>query len=120
MKSVLLIEKYLRQAEIELQRAREAKEVGNNGRARTAARRAVGCSLTALKEKFSERNYGEDVMRQLRNFMDDATVPIEAREAAERLQARVTEQLTSSYATDPIEDAIVILKYVKKCLHDTQ
>jgi HEPN domain-containing protein len=106
----------LRQADVELQRAREAMEVGNDGRARTAARRAAGNVLTALKQRFAERNYGDDAMRQLRNLMDDVTVPVDVREAAERLQARITEQFTLAFSTDPVEDAMTIVKYVHKCL----
>jgi len=106
----------LRQADVELQRAREAVEVGNDGRARTAARRAAGNALTALKQRFPERNYGDDTVRQLRNLMDDVTVPLDVREAAERLQARITEQFTPAFSADPVEDAVTILTYVHKCL----
>lgn len=106
----------LQQAEVELQRAREALGVGNGGRARTTSRRAAGRALTALKQRFQDRNYGDDVMRQLRNLMDDPTVPPDVREAAERLQARITEQSTPAFSTDPVEDAMTILKYVNKCL----
>jgi HEPN domain-containing protein len=106
----------LRQADVELQRAREAVEVGNDGRARTAARRVAGNALTALKQRFPERNYGDDAVRQLRNLMDDVTVPLDVREAAERLQARITGQFTPAFSTDPVEDAVTILTYVNKCL----
>lgn len=106
----------LRQADVELQRAREAAEAGNDGRARTAARRAAGNALTALKQRFAERNYGDDAVRQLRNLMDDVTVPLDVREAAERLQARITEQFTPAFSADPVEDAVTILTYVNKCL----
>jgi HEPN domain-containing protein len=109
-------EQLLQQADIELQRAREALEVGNDGRARTAARRAAGNALSVLKQRFQDRNYGDDVMRQLRNLMDDATVPADVREAAEHLQARVTERFTSAFSSDPVEDAATILNYVKKSL----
>jgi HEPN domain-containing protein len=110
----------LRQADIDLQRAREALEVGINGKARAAARRAAGNALTALKQRFPERNYGDDVMRQLRNLMDDVTVPLDVREAAERLQAQITEQFPPAFSTDPVEDALTILKYVKKCLEEDE
>jgi HEPN domain-containing protein len=106
----------LQQADIELQRARDALEVGNEGRARTAARRAAGNALTALKQRFRDRNYGDDVMRQLRNLMDDITVPPDVREAAEHLQARVTEQFTSAFSSDPVEDVMTILKYARESL----
>ena len=112
------VEQFLQQADVELQRCREAQEIGNEGKARTAARRAAGSALTALKHHFPEHNYGDDVMRQLRNLMDDATVPLDAREAAERLQARITEQFTPPFTTDPIDDAMIILNYVKKCLRE--
>ena len=108
----------LRQADAELQRAREAMEGGNDGRARTAARRAAGNGLMALKQRHPDRNYGDDVMRQLRNLMDDVTVPLDVREAAERLQARITEDFTPAFSTDPVEDAMTVLKYVKKCLEE--
>ncbi len=114
------VEQYLQQAEIELQRAREAEEIGNDGKARTAARRAAGNALIALAQKLPDKNYGDDVMRQLRNLMDDATVPIVAREAAERLQERVTERFTSPSSTNLIDDALIIVDYVKKCLRKPQ
>jgi HEPN domain-containing protein len=110
------VNELLRQADIEVELAREALEVGNDGRARTAARRAAGNALTALKQRFLDRNYGDDVMRQLRNLMDDVTVPPDVREAAEHLQARVTERFTSVFSSDPVEDAVTILNYVKKSL----
>jgi HEPN domain-containing protein len=112
----MTVDQLLQQADIELQRARDALEVGNDGRARTAARRAVGNALTALKQRFQDRNYGDDVMRQLRNLMDDITVPPDVREAAEHLQARITEQFTSAFSSDPVEDAVTILKYVRESL----
>jgi HEPN domain-containing protein len=112
----MTVDQLLQQADIELQRARDALEVGNDGRARTAARRAAGNALTALKQRFQDRNYGDDVMRQLRNLMDDITVPPDVREAAEHLQARITEQFTSAFSSDPVEDAVTILKYVRESL----
>jgi HEPN domain-containing protein len=116
----MTVDQLLQQADIELQRARDTLEVGNDGRARTAARRAAGNALTALKQRFQDRNYGDDVMRQLRNLMDDVTVPSDVREAAEHLQARVTEQFTSAFSSDPVEDAVTILKYVRESLGDLE
>jgi HEPN domain-containing protein len=112
----MTLDQLLRQADIEIQRARDALEVGNDGRARTAARRAAGNALTALRQRFPDRNYGDDVMRQLRNLMDDVTVPPDVREAAEHLQVRVTENFTTAFSFDPVEDAMTILSYVKKSL----
>ncbi len=108
------IEDFFRQVEVELQRAREAKRIGNEGRVRTAARRAAGNAISALLLKYLSLNYGSDFMNQLRSMKEDEQVPREVRSAANRLQTRITQQFTSPFSTDPIEDALIIIEYVRK------
>ncbi|HTY38570.1 MAG TPA: hypothetical protein VMH23_15735, partial [Bacteroidota bacterium] len=71
---------------IEMQRARAAATSGNAGKARTSARRAVGIALTEHQRKVQGRNYGTDVIGQLRGLAADSTVDDSVRAAAERLQ----------------------------------
>ncbi len=110
------IEEFFHQVDEELQRAKEAKQMGNEGRVRTAARRSAGYAISALLLKYPSLNYGSDFMSQLRSMKEDEGVPREVRSAANRLQARITEQFTSPFSTDLLEDALTIIEYVREKL----
>jgi hypothetical protein len=96
---------------LEMTRAREAQQQGNGGKVRTAARRSVGIALAELMRRFPEPTYGRDYVAQLRSLAMDERVPQAARDAAMRLQARITHEFKSE-SVNPIEDAEIILKYV--------
>ena len=104
--------------ERELDRARAAKTVGNDGQVRPSARRAAGYALTELQRRFPDRKYGVDFVRQLRGLMEDRSVAEEVRGAAERLQARLSADFASA-STNPLEDARVIIAFVHKELYRT-
>jgi len=103
--------KWMESVQLELQRAREAQRQGNNGRARTAARRAVGLAMEELQKRFAGTNYGRDFIVQLRSLAVDPAVPQPAREAADRLQARLTPDFLSR-SVNPVDDAEIILEYI--------
>ena len=96
---------------LELQRAEEAQRSGNEGRARTSARRAAGFAITEMEKRFPEKRYGSDFMTQLRSLARDPEVARSVRAAAERLQARLSPEF-ESLSKDPIADANIIIQFV--------
>lgn len=101
--------------ERELARAKEAELVGNVGKARTAARRAVGFALTELQNHVQGVYYGADFMRQLRACAEDASLPDDVRNAADRLHSRLTSNFLSA-SEQPVADAMVIINFVRRQL----
>jgi len=100
---------------LELQRAAEAERSGNEGRARTSARRAVGFAITEMERRFPEKRYGSDFMTQLRSLARDPQIAQSVREAADRLQARLSPGF-ESLSKDPIADANIIIRFVAEQL----
>jgi hypothetical protein len=97
--------------ESELHRAEGSERIGNHGRARTCARRAVGLAVSELKKAGLLRNYEDDFMRQVRRLADDTRMNQEVREAAERLSAQISQDF-SARSTKPVEDARIILLHL--------
>jgi hypothetical protein len=97
--------------DLELARAKEAERNGNQGRARTSARRAVGIAIVELEKRFPEKQYGRDFMSQLRALALDPAIPEHVRNAADRLQARLSPKFESP-SKYPIEDAGIIVQFV--------
>jgi hypothetical protein len=95
----------------EIARAKEAERNGNHGRARTSARRAVGLAIVELEKRFPEKKYGKDFMIQLRAFASDPAIPEHVRNAADRLQARLSPEFESP-SKHPIDDAGIIVQYI--------
>ncbi|MGA3244106.1 MAG: hypothetical protein ABSE41_05800 [Bacteroidota bacterium] len=102
---------WLDEVNVELQRAEAAERIGNSGKVRTSARRAVGIALMELQRRVPEKYYGRDFISQLRSFARDESVPEVARLAADRLQARLSPQF-ESLSKNPIDDARSIIRFV--------
>ncbi len=96
----------------ELARAREAQSSGNAGKARTAARRAVGCALRYWLEKYPHPGYPADTMQQIRKFASEMQIPQGVREALIRLETRISTAFESP-STDPLNDASIIISYIR-------
>ncbi len=109
-----------REIDDELRRAQLARLAGNEGRARTAARRAAGMAIEILVRAVPEKNYGSDFLHYLRGMMNDPTVPEEIRQAAEHLQARIDKNFVFPFSEDPIEDAQRIIQYVRQQLENPE
>lgn len=103
--------KWIEEIERELDRAVEAERSGHHGKARTSARRAVGLAVEELQRKLPETQYGRDFISCIRGISSDTAVPEEVREAADRLQTRLTPNFNSP-STNPIEDARIIIRFV--------
>lgn len=96
---------WLLQIETELKRVQPEQ---NPGRTRTIARRIAGI---ALKEMYHAPS--DDFVQLLQQAKDDVTLTHEARSASERLAARLDANFRSPSA-DPINDAMIIVAYVKE------
>ncbi len=105
---------WLDEIEKELRRGMEGELEGNEGKARTAARRAVGIAVVELQRR-GKRQYGPDVLKQLRGIADDEVIPGEVREAADRLQTRLAKDFTSP-SRQPLTDARLIIDFIKRSL----
>ena len=103
------------EVDLELTRAKEAERNGNQGRARTSARRAVGIAIAELQKQFPEKQYGNDFMTRLRSFALDPAIPEKARTAAERLQAKLSAEFESP-SKHPIDDAGIIVQFIRERL----
>jgi len=95
------------QIEAELTQARRAVAAGQAGQARVCARRAAAL---AIREWSGQSG---DAMKQLGRLQMEQTVPENVREAARRLSTKVQLDHTLPFESDPIEDARVIIEYLK-------
>ncbi len=94
--------------ESELQRAKEAQAAGNAGLARVCARRAAGMAIREWSGQVG------DAMKQLGKLQRDNRVPENLREAARRLSTKVQLDHTLPFEADLIEDARLIIEYLKQ------
>ncbi len=92
----------------ELNSARAALRVSNAGKARVCARRAAGI---AIGLRFGTLVQAGDALRRLEYLAGEPSVPDEVREAARRLVARVMERPAAPFSTDPVNDAILIIRF---------
>lgn len=108
-------EYFLEQIEKEFSAARSALAVGNDGKARVCARRAAGQALSWYMTAIP-RSWGTDAMRQLLGAKDEPSFPAEVREAAARLSTRISEKFTYAFATNPLDDASLIVRHVRSLM----
>jgi uncharacterized protein (UPF0147 family) len=107
--------RWLDEIELEFNRGREAERIGNEGKTRTAARRAVGIAVTQFQNRRIQKQYGSDVMRQLKGIAEDQSLPEEVRQAATRLYTRVSPEFTSP-SQQPLADARIIVDFIRQAL----
>jgi len=105
--------------ERELALARGAVREGNHGKARTCARRAVGIAATALQTHNDAYRLGPDFIRQIRTIAHDDRFSEEARGAADRLGARLSENFTSPSGA-PVDDATLLVDEILRKMEDDQ
>ena len=100
--------------EIERER-RRAEQTNHPGRLRTIARRIAGLALRQLPGRLLRNAPADDYVGMLRGAMDVPEIPAEVRDAASRLQARLSADFTSP-SKDPVGDAMIIVRYVEEVL----
>ena len=98
--------------EQELTAAEAAWKIGNEGKARVCARRAVALADEVWLAEQSEQPFRGDAMAHLRRIQQDLSLPPTVREAAERLSTTVTRKDSAPFTTDPIGDARIITAYL--------
>lgn len=93
---------------LELENAEEARQAGNEGRARVCARRAAGWAVWIYRRQFEDAPDDENALRNLswllENHPEDAI-----QQAAARLIARVGKDFRLPHAQDPLVDAGLII-----------
>jgi len=87
-------------------------KIGNEGKARVCARRAVAPVDDVWLVKQSEQPFSGDAMGHLRRIQQNLSLPLLIRQAAERLGTAVTRKDSAPFTTDPIGDARIIIAYL--------
>lgn len=103
---------WLHEIEIELQRGEQSS---HPGRIRTVARRIAGIAIRRYQNFDMESSNVGDYPALLRTMMNSKLVPHDVRDAAARLEARLSPDFTSP-SVNPIADAMLIVGFVKAAL----
>ena len=98
--------------EQELSTGEAAWKMGNDGRARVCARRAVALADDAWLARHSIQARRMDAMAHLRRIQEDESLPPSIRQAAERLTTSVTRRDAAPFTTDPIADARTMIAHL--------
>ena len=83
---------------------------GNAGMARVCARRAAGAAIRFWLQ-YNPRNWKQDVIGLLHAAARDAESPSMVRDACVRLTARINVNFQSSFSTNPLDDASIIVSH---------
>lgn len=102
----------LEQIERELALAETALREANDGKARVCARRAVALAAAASLERFPRPGGRGDAMHHLRQIQQEDSFPLPIRQAAERLNTKITQRDRAPFTSDPIADAKLIIAYL--------
>ncbi len=94
----------------ELDRARRARERGNEGQARVCARRAAGLAVRAYYALQGKTILTSNAYDLLRLLAQDEQIAAEARACALRLTLRVTSEFKLPIEADLIQDAEQLAK----------
>ncbi len=98
--------------EQELSAGEAAWKMGNDGKARVCARRAVALADEAWLARHSIQGRPMDAMAHLRRIQGDESLPPSVRQAAERLTTSVTRRGSEPFTTDPIADARTMIAHL--------
>jgi hypothetical protein len=96
----------------ELAAAEKAWLKGNQGKARVCARRAVVLAGEEWLTRHSRAPWHGDEMAYLRRIQFEDSLPLCARQAAERLTTPVPRRDSSPFTIDPIGDGRVIIAHL--------
>lgn len=89
------------QGDRDIQIAQSSLEEGNEGKTRTASRRAAGFYISALNLLDDSYDYGDNFIANLRNLFYNNEAPSEVREAAMNLLERLSnKELSGKAAVD--------------------
>lgn len=94
---------------------RSGHNLTHPGQKRAAARRIAGMALQELDKNSSRGPSNENYLQTLQRAMTEGDLPETVRDAAQRLQARLSADFESP-SIDPLGDALIIVEYVKNVL----
>jgi len=100
---------WLHEIEIELNRGEQSS---HPGRTRTAARRIAGIAIRRYQNLDQAASTSGDYPALLRAMTKSEIVPQDVRNAAARLEARLSPDFTSP-SVNPIADAMIIVDFIK-------
>ena len=107
---------YLEKIAKEFADAEQARRGGIQGRMRVCARRGAGFAVAWLCTSRGQQVRDTDSLNLLKMIQSDESFPTEIREASKRLTAKINPDFTYAFPTDPLDDAHIIVNYVKKVL----
>lgn len=103
---------YPEAVQVELDRAKQAQEEKNGGKARVSCRRAVGAAVRLwLKDQAEPPAWGQSAISQLRTLVGEPSIPATVRHAAARLSTTVDKEHNLPFDNDPLEDAEIIIRH---------
>ncbi len=85
-------------------------KIGNDGKARVCARRAVALVDETWLAKRSDRPFRGDSLAHLRRIQEDLSLPLSIRQTAERLSTTVTRKDSAPFTIDPLGDAKIMIE----------
>jgi len=100
-----------RTAQAEIQDGKEAKEIGNIGKARVCARRGCEIAVEHWLQYNPNKNWGASAISRLNQLQSDESIPENIREAAERLVKKVDQNFEIGIDIDPLRDGETIIEY---------
>ena len=93
----------------ELAQANQARQGGNEGRARVCARRAAGWAVVYYRRRAGELVENENALDNL-NWLADEVGDPQIQAASRRLLTRVQPDYTLPHEEDPLQDAQAIVE----------
>ena len=90
-----------------------ARRQGNEGKVRVCVRRGVAIAIADFYSSRGVSILKKDVIDLLKIFLEDDTINESARQAAVRISSRITPHFQYAHPTDPLEDAQLILDYIR-------
>ncbi len=99
---------HLAEINLELEHARQARRRGREGQARVCARRAAGIAARLYLERIGGTVRTPSAYDVLKLIQEDTSLPLNLRQAAERLTLRVDEEFKLPPEVDLIEEAQIL------------
>lgn len=98
-------------AHAEIQVGEIAKQTGNFGKARVCARRACFFAISYWLDFNPHKDWGDSAMSMLTQLQKDDSIPVNIRDAAQRLTNKVDQNFQTGIDIDPLRDGETIIEY---------
>jgi hypothetical protein len=98
-------------AHAEIQAGEIAKQTGNFGKARVCARRGCFFAISYWLDFNPHKDWGDSAMIILTKLQKDDSIPVNIRDAAQRLTKKVDKNYETGIDIDPLKDGEIIIEY---------